>query len=395
MSGDGVVIVGGGLAAQRCAETLRARGFDRPVRIVSAESEPPYDRPPLSKGVLAGAIDDATVRFREPSWYADNGVELILGRRATALDATRGRVELDGGRPLGYDELVIATGAAPRTLPALAHFDNAISLRTLDDSRRLRAELRPGARLAIVGAGFIGQEVAATALAGGVEVTVIEALERPLAGLLGDEVGRWLVAMHREEGARMLLGARLAHAEGNGRVERLELEGGERVECDAVVVGVGVAAQTDWLEGSGLELDGVRTDAAGRTALPHVYAAGDVARPYDRRLGDHARSEHWDAASRQGAAVARAILGDDPPAPATPSFWSDQYGLRIQYAGHAAGADEIDVDGEPAERDFAITYRRNGRTVAGLTVNRPRELAAIRRRIDAEHADIETKESIR
>lgn len=392
---DGVVIVGGGLAAQRCAETLRARGFDGPVRIVCAENEAPYDRPPLSKAVLAGTAADETVAFRDAAWYSDNAVELILGRRATALHVPEQRVELDDGESLRYDALVIATGAAPRTLPFLEGFENAISLRTLEDSRRLRCELASGARLAIIGAGFIGQEVASTARAAGVEVVVIEALERPLAPLLGSEVAEWLLEMHREEGARVLVGARLATAEGNGRVERLTLEGGERIECDAVVVGVGVAPQAEWLRGSGLDLDGVRTDPAGRTALPHVYAAGDVARPYDVRLGDHARTEHWDAASRQGAAVARAILGDLLPPATAPSFWSDQYGSRIQYAGHAFGAEEIHIQGDIAARDFAVTYRRGGRTVAGLTVNRPRELASLRRLIDAEHADLEQKETNR
>ena len=392
---DGVVIVGGGLAAQRCAETLRARGFDGPVRIVCAENEAPYDRPPLSKAVLAGTADDDSVAFRDAAWYEDNAVELILGRRATALHAQEQRVELDDGQSLSYDALVIATGAAPRTLPFLEHFENAISLRTLEDSRRLRRELASGARLAIIGAGFIGQEVASTARAAGVEVVVIEALERPLAPLLGGEVADWLLEMHREEGARVLVGARLATAEGNGRVERLTLEGGERIECDAVVVGVGVAPQAEWLRGSGLDVDGVRTDPAGRTALPHVYAAGDVARPYDMRLGDHARTEHWDAASRQGAAVARATLGDLQPPATAPSFWSDQYGSRIQYAGHAFGAEEIHIEGDVAERDVAVTYRRGGRTVAGLTVNRPRELASLRRLIDAEHAEIDNKEKKR
>jgi NADPH-dependent 2,4-dienoyl-CoA reductase/sulfur reductase-like enzyme len=391
MSG-GVLIVGGGLAAQRCAETLRARGFDEPVRIVCGEDEAPYDRPPLSKAVLAGTAADDSVAFRDRGWYSDNAVELILGRRATALDAPERRVELDDGESLAYDALVIATGAAPRTLPMFERFDNAISLRTLEDSRRLRRELASGGRIAIVGAGFIGQEVASTARAAGADVIVIEALERPLGPLLGDEVAEWLIAMHREEGARVLVGARLEAVEGNGRAERLTLEGGERIECDAVVVGVGVAPQTEWLRGSGLDLDGVRTDPVGRTSLPRVYAAGDVARPYDVRLGDHARTEHWDAASRQGAAVARAILGDIQPPATAPSFWSDQYGSRIQYAGHAFGAEEIHIQGDVAGRDFAVTYRRGGRTVAGLTVNRPRELASIRKVIDAEHADLDNEE---
>ncbi len=247
---DGVLIIGGGLAAQRCAETLRKRGYEEPIRIVCAEDELPYDRPPLSKGVLAGEIEPEAVRFREPSWYADNAVELILGQRATGLDAAQRSVELADGRRLDYEDLVIATGAAPRSLPQLQGFENAISLRGLDDTRRLRAELVPGSHLVIVGAGFIGQEVAATALGLGVQVTVVEALELPLGGLLGEDVGRWLVSMHRDEGVRVLLSARLVGVSGNGRVERLELESGELLDCDAVVVGVGVAPATDWLRGN-------------------------------------------------------------------------------------------------------------------------------------------------
>ena len=221
-----------------------------------------------------------------------------------------------------------------------------------------------------------------TARSRGAEVTIIEALDLPLANVLGPEIGRWLVGMHREEGVRVLLSAQLAGAHGNGRVEQLELEDGERIECDAVVVGVGVAPAAAWLAGSGLDGDGVLTDAAGRTPFPHVYAAGDVCRAYDQRLGAHARTEHWDAASRQGVAAATAMLGGEPrPAP-LPSFWSDQYGLRIQYAGHAPGADEIRISGEPGDRDFAVLYRRGGRPVAALAVDRPRELAAMRRLIE-------------
>ncbi len=379
----GVVIAGGGLAAQRCAETLRSRGFEEPVAIVCAEDEAPYDRPPLSKGILAGELDAEQLRFREAGWYADNDVELILGRRATGIDPDARTLELEGSGSLRYDDLLIATGAAARSLPLFDGFENAFALRTLGDARRLSAETKAGAHLAIVGAGFIGQEVASTARAQGAEVTIVEALDLPLANVLGDDVGRWLVDMHREEGCRVLLSARLVAAHGNGRVEQLELADGSRIDCDAVVVGVGVAPAAQWLAGSGLETDGIRTDASGRTCLPHVYAAGDVSRPWDHRLGDHARTEHWDAAARQGVAVATAILGGaGRPAP-LPSFWSDQYGLRIQYVGHAPGADEIRIDGEPGDRDFSVLYHREDRPVGGLAVGRPRELAAMRRLIDA------------
>jgi len=219
-----------------------------------------------------------------------------------------------------------------------------------------------------------------------VEVTIVEALEVPLAGILGESVGRWIVDLHRDEGVRVLTGAMLEAASGNGRVEELTLAGGERLECDAVVVGVGVAPAAQWLAGSGLDPTGIATDHAGRTGIPHVYAAGDVSRPFDPRLSDHVRTEHWDAASRQGVAAAAAILGEVPRPPALPSFWSDQYGLRIQYVGHAEGADEVRVCGDPAARDFHVLYQRAGTPVAALTVDRPRELAAMRRLIESGHA---------
>jgi NADPH-dependent 2,4-dienoyl-CoA reductase/sulfur reductase-like enzyme len=374
---ESVVIAGGGLAAQRCAETLRRRGYDGPVTMVCAEPELPYDRPPLSKGGV-----DGDLHFREPAWYADNDVVLRLGERATALDPASRRLALGSGASLRYGALLIATGASPRTLPALERFTNAHPLRTLADARRLRAELAPRARLALVGAGFIGQEIAAAAIASGVEVTIIEALALPLERLLGDRIGRWLAELHAAEGVRMHLAAQLAEARGNGRVEELVLADGRRIACDAVVVGVGVTPAAEWLSGSGLDPSGVTTDVCGRTAIPRVFAAGDVCRAFDPRTGSHPRTEHWDAAARQGAAAALAMLGERPPSPPLPSFWSDQYGLRIQYVGHADGADSIRVDGDPDQRDFAALFSRNGRPVAALTVDRPRELVALRKLIE-------------
>ena len=381
--GDGVVIAGGGLAAQRCAETLRKRGYEAPIRIVCAEDEAPYDRPPLSTDVAAGTADGASVRFRDAGWYGDNDVELLLGRSASGLDPEARELLLDDDSRLRYDELLIATGAAPRMLPSLERFENAFPLRTLADAGRLREALAGGSHLVIVGAGFIGQEVASTARRQGVEVTIVEALDVPLAGVHGERVGRWIADLHREEGVRVLTGAMLASASGNGRVEELTLADGENIACDAVVVGVGVAPAADWVAGSGLDPSGIATDAAGRTGIPHVWAAGDVSRPFDPHLFDHVRTEHWDAASRQGVAVATAIVGETPRDPGLPSFWSDQYGLRIQYVGHAEGADEARISGKPGERDFHVLYQRAGRPVAALTVNRPRELAAMRRLIES------------
>jgi 3-phenylpropionate/trans-cinnamate dioxygenase ferredoxin reductase component len=381
MSRAGVLIVGGGLAAQRCAETLRRRGCEASVRIVGEEPDPPYDRPPLSKEVLSGAAGDETVGYRAASWYEDNEVELLLGARVRRLDAGARRVVLDSGASLAYGRLLIATGSAPRRLPFLDGYENVHYLRTLADARRLRAELVPGASLAIVGAGFIGQEVAATARRLGVEVTMVEALETPLETILGAELGRWFAELHREEGVEVMTGAMLEGARGTGRVEELLLADGRRLSCDAVVVGIGTVPATAWLQSSGLGEQGVRVDAACRTALAGVFAAGDASIPFDPRFGGHARTEHWDAAAWQGAAAAKGMLGEPVGTPPLPSFWSDQYGLRIQSVGHPHHGDRIDVDGDPNARDFEAVFTRSGVPVAGLAVCRPRSIPALRKRI--------------
>jgi NADPH-dependent 2,4-dienoyl-CoA reductase/sulfur reductase-like enzyme len=386
MNENGVLIVGGGLAAQRCAETLRRRGYEGAVRMVCAEPDPPYDRPPLSKELLAGTIGEDSVGYRPSWWYEEKRVELLLGTRAEALDPRNRTVVLDSGAELGYDALLIATGSAARRLPFLDGFENVYALRTLGDARELRSELVSGARLAIVGAGFIGQEVAATARALGAEVTMIEALETPLAPILRAEVGAWFAELHLGEGVRVLTGAMLESARGrSGRVEELVLADGRAIACDAVVVGVGTAPATGWLEGSGLDPRGVRTDTSGRTALAGVFAAGDASVPFDPRFGGHARTEHWDAAAWQGGAVARAMLGECPGTPPLPSFWSDQYGLRVQYVGHAHHADAVAVEGDPAGRDFEAIFSRAGVPVAGLAVGRPRSIPALRKRIERGH----------
>jgi len=382
VSSAGVLIVGGGLAAQRCAETLRRRGCEAPVRIACAEAVPPYDRPPLSKEALAAEPEPGSLAFRPPEWYRENEVELLLGARAEALDPTARRLRLGSGAELAYEELVIATGGSARRLPFLTGFSNVHSLRTAADAARLRPRLAAGARVAIVGAGFIGQEVAATARGRGCEVTMVEALPVPLEPILGAELGAWFAQLHAEQGVRVLLGTGIAAAHGAGAVEELELADGRRVACDVVVVGIGTVPATAWLEGSGLDPSGVRTDTAGRTPLPGVYAAGDASIPFEPRFGVHERTEHWDAAAWQGAAVAQAITGRYPGTPPLPSFWSDQYGHRIQYVGHARRADAVVIDGDPGARDFEALFTRGGVPIAGLTVDRPRSIPALRRQID-------------
>ncbi|HEV2726695.1 MAG TPA: FAD-dependent oxidoreductase, partial [Solirubrobacterales bacterium] len=349
---------------------------------VCAETEPPYDRPPLSKELLAGKAGEEEVAYRPAEWYAEQGVELSLGVRAEGLDPTGRRVALDSGAPLAYESLVIATGGEPRRLPFLAGA-NVHELRTLADLRRLRRDLVAGSRLAIVGAGFIGQEVAATARALGAEVTVVEALPVPLEPIVGPRLGRWFAELHQEEGVRIIAGAALESARGGGdRVEELVLADGRRVPCDLVLVGIGTVPATGWLQGSGLGSGGVPVDLAGRTAVPGVFAAGDACLGFEPRRRAHLRTEHWDAAAWQGAAVAKAILGEEPGRPPLPSFWSDQYGVRVQCVGHPQLADDVAVEGDPASRDFQALFSCGGVPVAGLAVGRPRAIPALRKQIE-------------
>jgi NADPH-dependent 2,4-dienoyl-CoA reductase/sulfur reductase-like enzyme len=360
-----VVIVGAGLAGQRCAERLRAAGWGGRVRIVGDERHRPYDRPPLSKALLCGDADQEDVTLRPASWYAEHDVDLVLGRAAVGLDSAAQSLVLADGARIRYRHLVIATGGAPRMLPELRGWPHVHALRTLDDALTLRDLLAPGLRLAVVGAGLVGLEVAASARALGADVTVIEAAPAPLAAVLGTRVGAWLSQLHAAAGVHVVTDARVDAVEARA----LRLEGRRRIACDAILVAIGMAPSTGWLAGSGLPADGaVATDAAGRTALPHVYAAGDAA-----------GAGHWEAAARQGAAVAATILGHGVPVPAPASFWSDQHGIRLQFVGTTASHDRLDVEGDVAAGDAQVLFLRGERAVGGLLVGRPRDLPALRR----------------
>lgn len=387
---DSVLIAGAGLAAQRASETLRRNGHDGPIRMLADEDVPPYDRPPLSKEFLAGDLRPDALRFRPDAWYVEHDVDLLLGERAAGLDPATCEVELVSGSRLRYGRLLIATGSTPRRLPGTVGFDNVHELRTLADAVALRGALRPDAHVVIVGAGFIGQEVAATARGLGASVTLLEAGEAPLAAVLGADLGRWFARLHRDEGIEVLLSAEIVRLHGASAVETVELADGRRLACDVLVVGIGTEPAAAWLRGSGLDERGVPVDAAARTVIPGVYAAGDVSRPFAPRLGAHVRTEHWEAARRQGADAARAMLGLDPAPPSVPSFWSDQHGVRIQYLGHAHGADGLHVDGDPAARDFTALFTTGDVPVAALVVGRPHALPDLRRRIHAATHPIDT-----
>lgn len=381
--GRGIVIVGGGLAGQRCAETLRRAGYDGKLKIVCAEPHPPYDRPPLSKEVLAGTRGMASLAYKPSTWYEQQGIDLLLGVRASRLRPGEGRIDLSDGGLLPYDRLLIACGGRPRGLALLAGYENVSLLRTAEDAASLRRALSGGTRLAILGAGFIGQEVASTARSLGADVTLIEAGVAPLEPLLGHQLGLWFTRLHESEGVRVLTGRTVARVEGGQRVRALRLSDDRVVETDHVVVGVGSNPDTGWLKGSGLDAArGVPVDQHGESAIPGVFAAGDAAATYDPLLACHVPGSHWEAAARQGSRAARLMLGLDPgPAPQT-SFWTDQYGLRIQYLGHARLADRVVIDGDLSGRSFNATFTRAGRAVATLLVNRPRELALARKAIE-------------
>jgi NADPH-dependent 2,4-dienoyl-CoA reductase/sulfur reductase-like enzyme len=378
---SGVVIAGGGLAGQRASETLRRLGYEGPIRMICREPVAPYDRPPLSKEFLAGQLDDGDLALRPEGWHADNGVELLLGESAAGLDPGARTVLLGSGSVLRYEQLLIATGSAARRLAGAERFDNVYTLRTLADARALRSALGGSPRVVVVGAGFIGQEVAATASTLGASVTIVEAASAPLVATLGERLGLWFARFHREHGIDVLLSARIAGLHGGETVRAVELEDGRQLDCDLLVVGVGTEPATEWLRDSGLDHRGARTDPAGRTLIPGVFAAGDASVAFDPRLAAYARTEHWEAAARQGVSAAKAMLGLPTHALPLSSFWSDQHGIRIQFLGRADSADRIELDGEPAAYDFTAVFIRNGRPIAALLVGRPDALPELRRRL--------------
>jgi NADPH-dependent 2,4-dienoyl-CoA reductase/sulfur reductase-like enzyme len=380
---DGIVIAGGGLAGQRCAEALRRGGYEGAIRMVCAEPERPYDRPPLSKHALIDAAEDARLHYRTLPWYGEQSVDLLLGVGATALDPSERRLSISDGSTLRYDQILICTGGRPRMLPLLTGYDNVSALRTAADARALRAVLASRPRLAVVGAGFIGLEIAATARRLGVEVTLIEAASCPLAGALGSELGGWFGRLHAAEGVDVRTGVSVDRVEANRTVRALRLSDGSAIGVDHVVVGVGIQPESDWLAGSGLDVaGGVPVDAHGRSSVPGVLAAGDVAATFDAGSGRHICGSHWEAAGRQGTRAARVMLGLDPgPAPVT-TFWTDQYGLRIQCVGRSRRGDAIEIDGSPDSRNFTAIFSRTGRAVAALLVDRPRSLPAARTLIE-------------
>ena len=373
-----VTIVGASLAGYWAAETLRRDGFEGRISLIGNEPHAPYDRPPLSKKYLAGDLDDDRLALTTAEKLADLGLDLCLGCSATGLDMADRTLEVDGvAEP--FDGLVIATGARCRTLPGTAGLAGVHTLRTRDDAAAIRDAMADGARrMMVVGAGFIGAEVASTAIGRGIEVTMVEALDAPFGRVLGIEMGAVMADVHHHHGVDLRTGVGVAEVLGDGHVTGVRLADGITLDVDLLVVGIGVIPNTDWLEGSGLALDdGVVCDETC-LAAPGVVAAGDVARWYNERYGESMRVEHWDNAVQQGVHAARRLLlsdGEATPFAPVPWFWSDQYDRKIQLAGRPHPDDEVRVvAGSTAEHRFAAFYGRDGRFTAALGMNRPRQV---------------------
>jgi 3-phenylpropionate/trans-cinnamate dioxygenase ferredoxin reductase subunit len=388
--GSTVVVVGASLAGLRAAETLRADGHTGPVVVIGAEAHLPYDRPPLSKQFLAGTWGLDRVLLRPSEKITALGLDLRLGHVAGRLDVDGHALELDDGSTVRFDGLVLATGAHPRSLPGASPRAGVHTLRTLEDSIAIGdVGRRPGARVVVVGAGFIGSEVAATCRGLGAAVTVVEALAQPLVRVLGPEMGAACGALHLDHDVdlRTGIGVTALRPDGNGAVDGVELDDGTVLDADVVVVGIGVVPTTAWLEGSGLEIaDGVVADATLHVA-DDVVVAGDVARWFDQGLGAHVRIEHWTNAAEQGVAAARNLVAGRAHAGAyvpVPYFWSDQYDVKIQMIGHPRPDDEVVVvDGSVGERRFVALYGRAGKLSAALGFSRPRQLMGYRPLLEA------------
>ncbi|MGP3991863.1 NAD(P)/FAD-dependent oxidoreductase [Streptomyces sp. 3N207] len=382
-----ITVIGASLAGLYAARALRDQGFDGRLVIVGDENHEPYDRPPLSKAFLTGATGQGQLTLADADETAELYAEWHLGTKATGLDTGGGAVLLDGDRALDTDAVVIATGATPRHLPGQEPADPAESgvhtLRTLDDAQALRDDLARGpAQVVVIGGGFIGAEVASSCAVLGHDVTVVEAAPLPLVPQLGEEMARVCADLHADHGVTLVTGTGVAGLQSGGREGRVtgvELSDGRLLPADVVVVGIGVRPNTGWLEDSGLLLaDGVVCDAGCVTALPNVVAIGDVARV------DGSRAEHWTSATEQATTAAQNLLAGSTVAThrSVPYFWSDQYGVRIQFAGRRLPTDTPRiVEGSADDRSFLACYERDGQTTAVIAVNRPRPFMRQRREL--------------
>ncbi len=363
-----VVILGGGAAGLAAADMLRREGYAGPVKMISADDSPPCDRPNLSKDFLAGTAPDDWIPLRAPEYYAERHIELVLDSRASSIDVHQNRVQLEDGRQFEFGALLIATGAEPVRLKIPGATDSQIHyLRTFADSRAIVAKAATARCAVVVGASFIGLEVAASLRARGIAVHVVGPESVPLERVLGHEVGSFVRDLHESHGVEFHLGKTIDHIDGS----RITLSDATTLEADFVVLGVGVRPSIALAEQAGLAIDrGITVDAYLETSARGVFAAGDVARWPDRHSGERIRIEHWVVAERQGQAAARNILGRHLPFDAVPFFWSQHYDVAINYVGHAEHWDAIAIDGSLAAHDCAVSYKRGDRTLAVATISR-------------------------
>ena len=365
------IIVGASLAGAKAAETLRAEGFDGRVVLVGAEDERPYERPPLSKDYLRGEVGREKVYVHDESFYSEHDIELRLGTTAVELNASSKELTLGNGDRLSYDRLLLATGSEPRRLAIPgAELDGVLYLRSVHDSDALRERLDRGGAVVVVGAGWIGAEVAASARQRGLEVTIIEPASVPLERVMGAEVGAIYRDIHTDHGVEMLMGTGVEAFEGETAVERVRTSDGRLIECDFVVVGVGVEPRIQLAERAGLEVDnGILVDEHLETSMPGVFAAGDVANARHPFYGERIRVEHWANALHQGPAAARSMLGQADPFDRLPYFFSDQYEVGMEYLGFAREWDRVVFRGDPSSREFIAFWISDERVVAGMNVN--------------------------
>lgn len=375
------MIVGGGLAAARTAEQLRRSEFAGTITIVSDEGHLPYDRPPLSKEVLRSETDDVTLKPAE--FYAENNITMLLGNGASSVDTAAQIVTLADGTELSYDELIIATGLVPRRISSFPDLAGIHVLRNVDESLALRREAESARRAVVVGAGFIGCEVAASLRKLGVDVVLVEPQPSPLASVLGQTIGDLVTRLHRAEGVDVRCGVGVAEVGGDGRVQSVTLGDGTELEADLVIVGIGSRPATGWLDGSGLEIDnGVVCDDAGRASAPHVWAIGDVASWRDVVKGQ-VRVEHWSNVADQARVLVPSMLGNDAPAAVSvPYFWSDQYDVKIQCLGEPEATDTVHVV-EDDGRKFLAYYERDGVVVGVVGGGMPGKVMKARSKIAA------------
>ena len=370
-SSDTFVIVGAGMAGGKAAETLREEGFDGRIVLVGAEPHRPYERPPLSKEYLRGESKTPAWLQEDEGWYAANDVELRTTSVVQSIDADDKAVVLSGGERIDADRILLATGGEPRRIAVPgADLDGVHLLRTIENSNAIRETFGAGGRLVVIGGGWIGCEVAASARQEGMDVTLVEALELPLLRVLGPELGGFYRDVHVDQGVDMKLGAGVEAIEGAGRAERVRLADGSTIDCTAVVVGIGVAPRVELVEGIVRIDNGVIVDERLQSSVEGIFACGDIANAAHPVFGRHVRVEHWANALEQGPAAARSMLGQDTRYDKVPYFFSDQYDVGMEYAGlHDPGSDELVIRGDMSSREFIAFWLRGDTLVAGMNVN--------------------------